>query len=140
MLGELTVNQSLRLLQDRHDVKIRFLLGSKETLRILSLHFPNLFSPPTRANTERALAVPEGMVAAAGPDAIAVEASQSSDSGCLWSGLLRAIWRHEAEQSPTTIGQLPQDGGAAEGLGPRLAWIPPILYSLFSAWSARTNH
>lgn len=63
---------------------------------------PQPILTPTRANTEQALAVPEGMVAATGPDAIAVEASQSSDSGCLWSGLLRAIWRHEAEQSPTT--------------------------------------
>lgn len=74
-LGGLTVNQPLCLLQDRHDLKVKFLSGFKETLWILSLHFPRSILTPSRARTEEVLVAPVGIVAATQADAVAAKAS-----------------------------------------------------------------
>ena len=66
MPGGLTINQPLRLLQDGRDVKSRFLLGFKEPLGRLFLHFPQPVPTSSRARTEQTLAAPAGTVAATG--------------------------------------------------------------------------
>lgn len=67
-----------------------------------------------------------------------------SGSGCLWRGSLGAIWGHVvmAEQSATVMYKRTAVTGQqySWGLGPRLAWILSIFYSLFSPRSASTNH
>lgn len=130
-LGGLTADQLLCLLKDKHDLNIKFLSRFNETLQILSLRFPqSIIFTPSRAWTEQALAVPAGMVAATGADAVAVGASRSVALAACGGARLEPFgdmwWWPSSQLLWCTSGQLSQDSSTAEGWGP--GWLGFCLY------------